>query len=341
MSSSLSVGVLIGNGFDLAAGLKTGTKDFISQFAKEHGQDDGPVGRLARQIEAEGIDIWADFERMLGVYARSISQLEPDPVRAALDCKEAIDIDLMNFIKQADAEVTDDFIERNAKKVIDSLAFWRSAMRPIEKQMVAQFYSTPYTLGIRFITFNYTTLLPRLCAAYGTGSHYAPADASDISSLCVERVVQAHGSLDREPICGVNDVSQICSEELASDHEISLAYVKGEIQKVFGSDDDGRAFNLIDSSDILIVFGLSLGESDVRWWSVIVRFLKESQSRFVILCSTDVSKVPPSVVSYRRFSRELKERLLKWGEGESGDLEKRVFIIPSDRILQFESKLSA
>lgn len=56
---------------------------------------------------------------------------------------------------------------------------------------------------------------------------------------------------------------------------------------------------------------------------------------------TDVSKVPPSVVSYRRFSRELKERLLKWGEGESGDLEKRVFIIPSDRILQFESKLFA
>lgn len=56
---------------------------------------------------------------------------------------------------------------------------------------------------------------------------------------------------------------------------------------------------------------------------------------------TDVSKVPPSVVSYRRFSRELKERLLKWGEGESGDLEKRVFIIPSDRILQFELKLFA
>lgn len=160
MSSSLSIGVLIGNGFDLAAGLKTGTKDFISQFAKEHGQDDGSVGRLARQIESEGIDIWADFERMLGVYAKNISQLEPDPVKAALDCKEAIDIDLMNFIKRADAEVTDEFIERNAKKVIDSLAFWRSALRPIEKQMVAQFYSTPYNLGIRFITFNYTTLLP-------------------------------------------------------------------------------------------------------------------------------------------------------------------------------------
>lgn len=47
MPTSLFVGVPIGNGFDLAAGLKTGTTNFILQLARAHRLDDGPVERLA------------------------------------------------------------------------------------------------------------------------------------------------------------------------------------------------------------------------------------------------------------------------------------------------------
>lgn len=47
MPTSLFVGVPIGNGFDLAVGLKTGTTNFILQLVRAHRLDDGPVERLA------------------------------------------------------------------------------------------------------------------------------------------------------------------------------------------------------------------------------------------------------------------------------------------------------
>lgn len=55
--------VLVGNGFDLSAGLKTSTTRFMDFFSKNHASDEGPVGRLAGCIEKEGAREWADFEK--------------------------------------------------------------------------------------------------------------------------------------------------------------------------------------------------------------------------------------------------------------------------------------
>lgn len=54
LASNLSVTVMVGNGFDLSAGLKTSTTRFIDFFSKSHASDEGPVGRLAGCIEKEG-----------------------------------------------------------------------------------------------------------------------------------------------------------------------------------------------------------------------------------------------------------------------------------------------
>ena len=63
MSTALNLTVFIGNGFDLSAGMKTGTAEFMDFFANKHESNEGPVGRLAKKILEDGPQNWADFEK--------------------------------------------------------------------------------------------------------------------------------------------------------------------------------------------------------------------------------------------------------------------------------------
>lgn len=284
MSTNLNVTVLVGNGFDLSAGMKTGTAEFMQFFADKHKSDEGPVGRLAKRILKDDPRNWADFEKRLGEYTQVIEETEDNPAGAALDCKGAIDTALIDFIDEADSETTDEFVKANANSVIGSLAHW------------------------------FGTLQQR----------------------------EVHSSLGRGPICGVNDASQIVSNKLASNKDIATTYIKSEIQKLFGSNVESDAMGALIRMDILIIYGLSLGESDAQWWSAITSLLKQNTALFVIIASIDVpisGRIPTTYLSY---SRQLKGRLFRFGEAsdeEIDTLSERVFIIPSEMILQFKETL--
>lgn len=299
--------VMVGNGFDLSAGLKTSTTRFMDFFSKNHASDEGPVGRLAGCIEKEGAQEWADFEKKLGEYTSNLEFFEGNAVEAALDCKEAIDVDLAAFIASEDKKASDEFIEANSESVMASLAYWYSALQPLERQQILGHYSTDLGLNVSIVTFNYTTLLPRLFNAFGTSEHSTPEDSWGVSFIRLIHLVQAHGALGREPICGVNDVSQIGSGALSKNEDIVSTFVKGEIQKLFGSVDDRRAEDIILGANILIIFGLSLGETDIRWWEIVVKLLKDGDYRFVLIASTETLSARRSPASFRRFSKALKD----------------------------------
>ena len=224
-----------------------------------------------------------------------------------------------------------------------SLAYWYSALQPLERQQILGHYSTDLGLNVSIVTFNYTTLLPRLFNAFGTSEHSTPEDSWGVSFIRLIHLVQAHGALGREPICGVNDVSQIGSDALSKNEDIASTFVKGEIQKLFGSIDDRKAEDLILGSNILIIFGLSLGETDIRWWETVVKLLRSGENRFVLIASTEAVSARRSPATFRRFSKELKEKLLSRGganDDEKRSLSERIFIIPAGSIFRFKSHIS-
>lgn len=334
--------VMVGNGFDLSAGMKTSTTRFMDFFSKNHASDEGPVGRLAGCIEKEGAQEWADFEKKLGEYTSNLEFFEGNAVEAALDCKEAIDVDLAAFIASEDKKASDEFIEANSESVMASLAYWYSALQPLERQQILGHYSTDLGLNVSIVTFNYTTLLPRLFNAFGTSEHSTPEDSWGVSFIRLIHLVQAHGTLGREPICGVNDVSQIGSDALSKNEDVVSTFVKGEIQKLFGSVDDRRAEDIILGANILIIFGLSLGETDMRWWEIVVKLLKDGDYRFVLIASTETLSARRSPASFRRFSKALKDKLLTRGganDDEKRLLSERIFIIPAGSIFRFKSHI--
>ena len=184
-----------------------------------------------------------------------------------------------------------------------------------------------------FVTFNYTSLLPRLYAEFGSEGQTIPDDAKFVYAFKTRQLVQIHSSLSRDPVCGVNDTSQIASNDLASNSDIANTYVKSEIQKLLGSKDDSDAASLLARADVLIIFGLSLGESDAQWWAAVVEQLKRNASLFVVIASLDVPTSRRIPTAYLRLSKKIKGRLLRFGgvsDKEADTLSERIFI-PSRR----------
>ena len=54
MSTTLNLTVFIGNGFDLSAGMKTGTAEFMDFFANKHERDGDPSAGWRRKFLRTG-----------------------------------------------------------------------------------------------------------------------------------------------------------------------------------------------------------------------------------------------------------------------------------------------
>lgn len=73
-----------------------------------------------------------------------------------------------------------------------------------------------------------------------------------------------------------------------------------------------------------------------------VKLLRSGENRFVLMASTEAVSARRSPASFRRFSKELKDKLLSRGganDDEFGSLSERIFIIPAGSIFRFKSHI--
>lgn len=65
---------IIGNGFDLNLGLKTGYQDFYEYYIKQKSSSD-VVKRLKEHLEKERFKIWSDMELGMGAYTAYVNSV--------------------------------------------------------------------------------------------------------------------------------------------------------------------------------------------------------------------------------------------------------------------------
>lgn len=82
---------------------------------------------------------------------------------------------------------------------------------------------------------------------------------------------------------GVNDVSQIKNSELAADNKFAKYIVKPLNIKANRTNNDKVAIDLIKNSQIICIYGMSLGETDKRWWSNILKWLSDDGNRQLVI----------------------------------------------------------
>lgn len=283
--------VLVGNGFDISIGMETFAHNFIECFVQENLHSQNQFAKdLATRISADGIDTWADFERMIGQYSENF---DLSSVGDYLGQKGALDDYLGDWLEKKGKAITEDFVRANASKCLSSLTRFRRDLPERQQdqieQMIKNHPSEDWSLDI--LCFNYTDALLKMYQVLGgEGTKLGSFKPNRYSIL--GKFVFAHGSLEqREIITGVDNSSQIASSELSNLEEVKRVLIKEEIEaSVYQRTRDVDALSLIKKANMLYVFGMSYGVTDERWWRAIDERMRSDGSCLLFLFSPEYSK---------------------------------------------------
>jgi len=347
----MQITFLIGNGFDIALGIKSSYAQFYDWYCNETSiikhvnefrkniKDD-----ITRNVPDDQ-KVWADFELGIGKYSDRFSVADAEKF---LDCIDDAQENIVKYLKaQQELFDLDDYTEESFKSFRESIkSFFEEVSDGETNGINKSLNEVPNESRIiKFITFNYTYTLEDILKKFSDNilATWKNNYNTTFSWKYDSNIIHVHGTLDRFPVLGIDNEEQILNKELLSTPQLKELMIKSENIKALGELWYEQAEKTITDSRFICVLGMSLGESDARWWRFIVDWLKKSSSKHIIIYWFE--KNPPNNISTRRqllCMNKVKELLLSYSnlsEQEQENLKSRIHVvINTKKFLKLEKK---
>lgn len=316
---------LIGNGFDLNLGLKTGFGDFYKYYFEARKDDDrGYIQSFIKAIHAKKYENWADLELALGQHLVSFKESEADRY---IDLWDDICAALAEYICQQEKQSNDVYLSQTTMS--EGANYLSSPDSYIKEKPAMQFRAlrTRLNVGhprIDVLNFNYTKSFESI---YGTGNGLL------LNGSRLNSVIHVHGTTDEDMILGVNDSSQLVHDRLKSHNGIMNRLIKPTANENTQTMRAETCTGYIKEANIICIFGMSLGASDRVWWNAIAERLKNPDARLIIYARGDIDRR----LSYLTIESQNKkiEDFLSAADVKDGDRK----IIRDKISVQFDSKI--
>lgn len=352
----MNITFLVGNGFDISAGLHTGYGSFYEWYCDLPGNNQDSlniqkfkqsireyIDRVRTKTDFE-IETWADFELGLGEYTDQFSQ---DTGNDFLQCREDAFNKMIEYLKkEQDKFDIEKLSDDGCDRIRTQLGNFYSALLPAEAQTIKQLFDSDRNQQsiIRFISFNYTDVLDQVVDKISN----FPVRTWEYGSVKLSyridsTVLHVHGKLDEYPILAVHDESQIKKQDLLSTVGFRESMIKSAGIQAMGRDWYSKATNIIDNSRIICIFGMSLGATDRKWWERILTWLSGSSARhLVIFQHLDIKMNKTSISQYVINKSKVIDKLFSYSDlpKEKKELIKnRIYVAFNvDNVLQIKEE---
>lgn len=308
---------IIGNGFDLNLGMKTRYKDFYDYYQLKESQSSN-LHKLKNQIKGD-IENWSDLEFSLGEYTERMNSLEEFD-----EVFEDVGANLAEYLQEE--EKCFDFSDVLRKNFFDYLAFPERSLLPADKDEIVSFKEkwNNITWNVNVVTFNYTKSFEQLLGEKLNNLEIAAHHNSTIQFRGLEHI---HGYVDNRMILGVNDKSQISNASFRENLDIVEAIVKNDCNIAQKHNVDIRCKDQISKSNLICIFGSSIGETDNMWWNLIGNQLKRDCKLIIFDRCEKIN--PRAGYLKKRKEREIKQRFLskiKLTEEEKRKVDNAIFV---------------
>lgn len=257
-ATEMNVVFLLGNGFDRQLGLNTKYEDFYEYYSKKPSTDI-LIAHLKEHINdyIEGKknnlpDVnWEDLEMALGKYSRELNSYE-ELRTVYLD----INKELMAFLRMQEAQFNCD--EKILGKLRVDFSQPERYLSINEKRRYNNLLDGDTKLYI--LSLNYTR-----CSEMIYAKNLPTANADGHRTYFGE-MAHIHGDLEmRNVIMGVNDISQIDNEKFRDDIRVKRMLVKPVTNELLDNLKEKHLLKLFDNARVIVVYGASLGDSDLIW----------------------------------------------------------------------------
>ena len=277
---------VIGNGFDLAQGMKTRYADFYPYYLKCASPNE-TVKRLKEAIK-ENIGDWSDMEIELGKYTKNIGS-ESEFMEMYFDLSDR----LSEYLKQ---ESERNKLNRVGQIVDDFFEPYRY-LEPLDKRLYENYFDgflgkdrrVGVDINVDVVTLNYTNTIESLI-----GFPSVPSMNKKNAVFSLRNICHLHGVLGDTILVGVNDEQQIANGKFQQNQAVRDCLVKPEAIAAMRSDKSLLCRSYIERSDIIILYGVSLGATDANLWSTIVKQLSKNDPPMLVYFHYSKDVIPPN-----------------------------------------------
>ncbi len=305
----MNITFLLGNGFDIGLGLKTRYEDFYDEYSKHRPEDNENIRAFKdvlkgrKSCHEEKISDWSDFEKAFGEHS---SEFE---IKQKLKYIERFEDFVMRFNSYLENEERRlDFSDKELiSRTMNTAVATYFYIREERGFMQSVYASADARRTYNFLSFNYTKSVDR-CA------QILKEHLDSDSSRDVGKVLHVHGFIEENMIMGVNDASQIINEEFAKDEDVVREIVKSQQDSDVRANYEKQAIDVINESDIICIYGMSIGETDKKWWSAIAKWLAQSEKRVLVILKYDKNYSKRFIFLQTRFIDSVTNRFLELSE---------------------------
>jgi hypothetical protein len=323
-----NVTFIIGNGFDLQMGLKTRWKDFYKVYLNDTENDSEVIKKFKNLILKDKENEWgnwSDFELGMGKESKNFNSKE-EIVACHADFVKKFNIYIRNQCEKVDWDNVSD----KEKDAFDgSMYIFLENIHEYSK--------------LNFLQFNYTDIFDILL---GEAEFYKGTSIGVVENLHI------HGKMDDFIVIGVDNIEQIHNSVLRENYKVTEILVKQKYLKIINEMEEGissnnkKAIESINSSDVICIFGSSIGETDAYWWKIIGNWLRKANRSLCIFngrywtrkdkSPTEIKEKCTNIFNKKREFLNRFAKLAEWEQSEEILLSDQITITLNSDMFNFE-----
>lgn len=282
----MNITFFLGNGFDIGLGLETSYKQFYNYYSGKMCDKDDLIYKELKKDKDNDYENWSDLEIALGELLQYVSDSD---VEKFIDAKINMDNLLEEYLMGEEDKfaMTDGDNVQFLQKIINDLPNCYSE----EDRNIINNILKPNTIRTNIynvITLNYTNSIDKI---FKSCKKNIICTKKIGLNDCVDKtgsVLHLHGELGNQNLLvGVNDETQIIHEKHRNNEEIKLLMIKPYLNERLGLNKVSKAKKIIDSSNVICMYGVSIGQTDKMWWEYIIKWLNKSSQNILIIYNYD------------------------------------------------------
>lgn len=305
----MNITFLIGNGFDLNLGLKTQYNDFLKAYIATASPE--KVIEQFKTVLVQDLPFWSSAEEAFGDYTKEFSSTAIG-VESFSACHMDFCVELAQYLEKQEGLLHFELLESVLPPLfMTSIQNIKLGFREEQAQQISSCIGcVGGGFNYNFITFNYTRLLDSCVrisnqeSVLGTREHHGQRFQNSFGSL-----IHVHGFTDRDMVLGVNDESQIRNLDLFANQpeEYLGQIIKRQTNRLNEEHIDQKCTELLNKSDLIYIYGMSIGKTDAIWWQRICEAMKKKDYVRTIIHAFDAPPDQLIRTKYLRFEKTAKK----------------------------------
>jgi hypothetical protein len=277
----MNVLFLVGNGFDISAGLKTRYEDVLNRYLTDT-KSNSAFDDIKKDIY-DNIKLWGDFEKRLGEITNNYNMENLEAYYGFLiNFRKFLVEYLTEEERKIDFNSLDIAVLEPLKKLILSGYIYFSEKS--QQTITAYFKPNNDFPHYYFISFNYTRVFDECLEIIRTKTGPLKNGLASTNRPHIpDKILHIHGSLGANIIMGVDNRNQIANPSLRDNNRLIQTLVKPEVNNALENLKNNEAHSLIDKSNLIVLFGMSIGLTDSSYWNKIGEWLRREPSHHLLI----------------------------------------------------------